>query len=119
MNVINQGDVSWLDLGAPIGSAPSYRRPFVVIQNNDLNHGRINSVVICALTSNLKRATAPGNVLLAEGEADLPEQSGGGVSQIFTVDKSRSDEYIGTLSPKRIRQILDGLKLITEPREIK
>jgi mRNA interferase MazF len=119
MNVINQGDLFWLDLGAPIGSAPGYRRPFVVIQNNALNHGRINSAVICALTSNLKRATAPGNVRLAEGEADLPEQSVVVVSQIFTVDKSRLDEYIGTLSPKRIRQILDGLKLITEPRDLK
>ena len=117
--MINQGDMFWLDLGAPIGSAPGYKRPFVVIQNNALNHSRINSVVICALTSNLKRATATGNVLLAEGEADLPEQSVVVVSQMFTVDKSRLDEYIGTLSPKRVRQILDGLKLITEPRDLK
>lgn len=117
--MINQGDLFWLDLGSPIGSAPGYRRPFVVIQNNALNHSRINSVLICALTSNLERATASGNVLLAEGEADLPEQSVVVISQIFTVDKSRLDEYIGTLSPKRVRQILDGLKLITEPRDLK
>jgi hypothetical protein len=34
------------------------------------------------------------------------------------LDKSQLDEYIGTLSPKRIRQILDGIRLITEPRDV-
>ena len=116
--VINQGDIFWLDLGNPIGSAPGYRRPVVVIQNNALNHGRIKTVVICGLTSNLLRATAPGNVMLGQGEAGLAKQSVIVVSQLFTVDKTRLDELVGTLSPKRIRQILDGLKLITEPREI-
>src|SRR5437899_12402117 len=117
--VIKQGDVFWLDVGTPIGSAPGYRRPHVVIQNNALNQSPLNTVIICGLTSNLKRATVPGNVLLREGEADLPKQSVIVVSQIFTVDKSRLDEYIGTLSPKRIRQILDGFRLITEPRDVK
>jgi mRNA interferase MazF len=46
----------------------------VVIQNNVFNRSRINTVVVCALTSNLQRAAAPGNVLLEAGEADLPKQ---------------------------------------------
>lgn len=116
--MINQGDVFWVDLGNPVGSAPGYRRPHVVIQNNIFNHGRINTVVVCALTTNLRRATAPGNVLLEEGEADLPEQSVVVISQVITVDKSQLDEYIGALSAGRIRQILDGIRLLTEPREI-
>jgi len=90
----------------------------VVIQNNVFNRSRLNTVVVCVLTSNLQRATAPGNVLLEPGEADLPKQSVVVVSQLFTVDKSQLSEYIGTLSKKRVRQILDGLKLLTEPREI-
>ena len=56
--------------------------------------------------------------MLGQGEAGLAKQSVIVVSQLFTVDKTRLDELVGTLSPKRIRQILDGLKLITEPREI-
>ncbi len=117
--VINQGDVFWLDLGNPVGSAPGYRRPHVVIQNNVFNRSRINTVVVCALTSNTRRATAPGNVLLKEGEANLPRQSVVVISQIITADKSQLDEYIGTLSSERVRQILDGIKLLTEPREVK
>lgn len=115
--VINQGDIFWVDLGEPSGSEPGYRHPHVVIQNNVFNRSRINTVVVCALTSNLKRSAAPGNVLLERGEANLPKQSVVNVSQIFTVDKAQLVERIGTLSSKRIRQILDGILLVLEPRE--
>jgi mRNA interferase MazF len=116
--VINQGDVYWIELGEPSGSGPGYRHPHVVIQNNVFNRSRLNTVVMCVLTSNLKRAKAPGNVLLEKGEANLPKQSVVNVSQIFTVDKGDLVERTGTLSRKRVRQILDGVSLLLEPRDI-
>ena len=116
--VIQQGEVYWVALGEPIGSEPGYRHPHVVVQNNIFNQSRINTVVVCALTSNLKRAAAPGNVLLDAGEVNLPKRSVVNVSQIFTVDKSQLDEYIGALSSARIRQILAGIRLVTEPRDV-
>lgn len=115
--VISQGDIFWVDLDEPGGSEPGYTHPSMVIQNNMFNHSDINTVILCGLTSNLKRADIPGNILLEAGEANLPKQSVVIVSQVFTVDKTQLREYIGTLSKKRVRQILDGLKLITEPRE--
>ncbi len=72
-------------------------------------------MVVCAPTSNLKRAQAPGNVLLDQGEANLSKPSVVNISQVFTVDRSQLDEKIGTLSPQRVRQILDGLYLLLEP----
>ncbi|NOX62413.1 MAG: type II toxin-antitoxin system PemK/MazF family toxin [Chloroflexi bacterium] len=116
--VINQGDVYWLDLGEPSGSGPGYRHPHVVIQNNVFNHSRINTVVVCVITSNLRRAQAPGNVVLEKGEANLPRQSVVNVSQIFTVDKRDLVEKIGVLSRKRVCEILDGVRLLTEPRDV-
>jgi mRNA interferase MazF len=116
--VINQGDIFWIDLDEPVGSGPGYAHPHVVIQNNLFNRSRINTVVVCALSSNLKRGAAPGNVLLDPGEANLPKQSVVIVSQIFTVDKGQLGDLIGALSKTRILQILDGLKLLTEPREL-
>lgn len=116
--VINQGDLFWVDLDEPAGSAPGYRHPHVVVQNNVFNCSRINTVVVCPLTSNLRRADAPGNVLLESGEANLPKQSVVVVARIFTVDKSQLGEPIGTLSRQRLRQILDGIHLVIEPREI-
>ena len=115
---INQGDVFWVDLGDPSGSGPGYRHPHVVIQNNVFNRSRINTVVVCVLTSNLKRAQAPGNVLLEKGEANLAQQSVVNISQVFTVDKRDLAEKIGTLSRQRVRQTLDGIRLLTEPRDI-
>jgi len=114
--VINQGDIYWVELEEPSGSEPGYSHPHVVLQNNVFNTSKINTVIVCALTSNLKRAQAPGNVLLEQNEGDLPKQSVVLASQIFTVDKSQLGEFIGKLSETRVRQILDGLNLLTEPR---
>ena len=115
--VINQGDIYWVDLGEPSASEPGYRHPHVVVQNNIFNRSQLKTVVVCALTSNLKRAQAPGNVLLESGEGNLPKQSVVNVSRIYTVDKSQLDEYIGTLSSARVREIISGIKLVIEPRE--
>jgi len=116
--VANQGDVFWINFGEPSGSEPGYRHPHVVIQNNVFNRSRINTVVVCALTSNLKRAKAPGNVLLDKGEANLPKKSVVNISQIFTVNKSDLVEKIGSLSRNRFYQILKGIQLLIEPREV-
>jgi mRNA interferase MazF len=115
--VINQGDIYWIDLGEPTGSEPGYSHPGVVIQNNIFNHSRINTVIVCGLTSNIKRSTSPGNVLLDINEGNLSKQSVVLISQVYTVDKEQFGDYIGSLSSKRVRQILEGLRLITEPRE--
>ena len=102
----------------PSGSEPGYRHPHVVIQNNLFNRSRINTVVVCTLTSNLKRSKAPGNVTLSKGEANLAKKSVVNISKIFTVNKSDLSEKIGTLSIIRISEILTGIKLLTEPREV-
>ena len=114
--MINQGDIYGLDLEEPVGSEPGYRHPHVVIQNNLFNHSRISTTVVCLITSNLKRAKSPGNVLLEKNEGNLPKRSVVNISQIYTVDKMELFDKLGTLSPKRVRQILDGIRLLTEPR---
>lgn len=117
--MINQGDIFWIDLNEPSGSEPGYRHPHVVIQNNLFNRSRINTVVVCALTTNLKRANAPGNVLLDnKGEANLPKKSVINISQIFTVNKCDLSEKIGSLTRERFNQVYEGIKLLAEPREV-
>jgi mRNA interferase MazF len=116
--VIRQGDIYWVDLGEPGGSGPGYRYPHVVIQNDLFNQSAISTVIVCALTSNLQRSESPGNLLLRPGESKLPKQSVVNVSQVFTVDKAQLGEKIGTLSANRVRRILDGVRLFTEPRSL-
>jgi mRNA interferase MazF len=116
--VINQGDIFRVDLGKPSGSEPGYKHPHMVVQNNLFNKSRINTVVVCTLTSNLRRAKAPGNILLDPGEANLPEQSVINISQLYTVDKRDLAEKIGTLSDQRVQEVLEGIHLLLEPRDV-
>jgi mRNA interferase MazF len=116
--VIRQGEIYWIEFRESEGSEPGYRHPHIVIQNNVFNMSNINTVVVCALTSNLARAKSPGNVLLRKGEANLPKRSVINISQIFTVNKSDLTEKIGQISLKKMNQVLDGVKLLIEPRDI-
>jgi mRNA interferase MazF len=68
------------------------------------------SSFVCALTSNLKRATEPGNVLLDHGEGGLEKQSVVVVSQLSSVQKTLLCKRIGALSQARVEQALDGLR---------
>lgn len=115
--MIHQGDVYWVDLGPPSGSGPGYLHPHVVVQNDLFNRSRLRTVVVCALTSKLALAKAPGNVLLDEAEAHLPKRSVVSVTQLFTVDKAELHQKIGSLSPIRVREVLAGIDLLLEPRE--
>jgi mRNA interferase MazF len=109
---IKQGDVYWVPRKEPNGAETSHTHPHVVVQEDVLNRSRIHTVVVCALTTNLKRAKAPGNVLLDAGEANLPRQSVVVVSQVSAFDKTELGEYVGTLTRQRIKQILDGMRFL-------
>ena len=115
--MIRQGDLCWVDTGTPIGSAPGYIHPHVVIQNNLFNRSQIETIIICPLTSNLTLAKSPGNVLLGRKETGLPKPSVVNVSQVLTVDRSELGEWIGTLPQHKVREVLYGVKLMIEPKD--
>ncbi len=108
----------WKDLSSHRGSAPACIHPHVIVQNYVFNTSKINTVVVCAITSNIIRASAPGNVMLKKGESGLKKDSVINISQVITVDKSDLVEKIGTLPPSRVRQVIEGIKLLIEPRDI-
>jgi mRNA interferase MazF len=108
----SQGEVWWADLGEPRGSKPGFRRPVLVIQGDALNRSRIATVVCVALTSNVKWASAPGNVLLSETTTGLPKESVANVSQIVTLDRSELTERVGKLSKVRLELVLSGVDVV-------
>ncbi len=112
VGLINQGDIYWVQLEAADGLEPRIPHPHVVIQENSLNHSQLDTVVVCALTSNIKRVNMPGNLLLEVGEGSLSRQSIVEVSKASTVNKTQLGEYIGSLSEKRISQILAGMRFL-------
>jgi mRNA interferase MazF len=109
---IYRGEIYWVEPDPSKGSVPGFPHPHLVVQDDLFNHSRIGTVVVCALSSNLRRATEPGNVLLEPGEAGLEKQSVVIASQISTLYKSRLGERIGRLSDERVGQVLAGLRFL-------
>ena len=110
--MISQGDVWWADLSLLTGSGPGFRRPVVVVQGNSLNRSRIATVVCVPLTSNLKWADAPGNVLLSSRATGLPKDSVANVSQIVSLDKVLLTEHAGRLSQSKLSLVLSGIDVV-------
>jgi len=109
--VIHRGEIWWATLPEPVGSEPGYRRPVLIVQSDEFNTSRIATVIAIVLTSNLRLAQAPGNVLLLQKSTGLPKDSVANVSQVVTLDKSFLYEMVGVLSPVLLEQVEDGLRL--------
>jgi mRNA interferase MazF len=110
--VIQRGDIWWVGLPDPVGSGPGFRRPALVIQNNEFNESPLNSVIVAAITGNKRLAEARGNVLLSSAQSGLPKESAINVTQLLTIDKSLLIEYISTLSDAKMAQVNEGLRLV-------
>jgi mRNA interferase MazF len=86
----------------------------VIVQADAFNASQIHTVLAVALTSNMRRADAPGNVRVPAGEAGLPTDSVANVSNIVTVDKRFLVEYCGRLRPRTMEAIGLGMRLVLE-----
>ena len=96
----------------PVGSSPGFRRPVVVVQGDALNRSRLATAVCVPLTSNLRWADAPGNVLLAARTTGLPQDSVANVSQVIALDRSLLDERAGKLPRAKLELLLSGLDVV-------
>ena len=112
MVTVSQGDVCWADMPEPVGSRPGFRRPVIVVQGNALNHSRIATVVCVPLTSNVRWASAPGNILLRPKVTGLAQDSVAKVSQIATLNRSDLGERTGSLPPALLERVLAGIDVV-------
>ena len=110
--MISQGDVWWADLPDPTGSGPGFRRPVVVVQGDSLNRSRIATVVCVPLTSNIRWAKAPGNVMLSPRLTGLPKDSVANVSQILSLDKTLLTDRTGRLPRPQLSLVLSGIDVV-------
>ena len=112
MVAISQGEIWWADLSEPIGSAPGFRRPVVIVQGDSLNQSRIATAICVPLTSNLEWKNAPGNVDLPRGTTGLTKDSVANVSQVITIDRQSLTDRIGKLPESKMQLILAGIDII-------
>ena len=109
---MRRGEIWWASLPEPSGSGPGFRRPLLIVSANSFNDSRINTVIAAVITSNLQLADAPGNVRLPAKGTGLAKPSVVNVSQVITVDKSLLTGRIGTLSPRLLAEVDDGLRVV-------
>lgn len=83
-----------------------------MIQSDDFNKSRINTVIVAVITSNLLLADAPGNVLLKKKDSGLPKDSVINVSQIITIDKEILTELVGFVGNRYIKRVEQGIKTV-------
>jgi mRNA interferase MazF len=110
--VARRGEIWWAALRAPAGSGPGYRRPVVILQIDDFNESPIQTVVVAAVTSNLRLAQAPGNVLCRKRDLGLAKPSVVNVSQVATIDKKLLVERAGRLPGRLLAEVEDGIRLV-------
>ena len=108
---MKRGELWWLDLGEPVGSAPDYERPCIIASADHFNRSALNTVSVVLVYSNLRLARHPGNVLLPASDTGLNRDSVASVTQIGTVDLQQLDRNIGVLPPSLMCKIDDGLRL--------
>lgn len=68
---MKRGEVWWADLPEPTASEPGFRRTALILQSDHFNCSRINTIIAAAITSNIKLAEAPGNVILSKRSVKL------------------------------------------------
>jgi mRNA interferase MazF len=110
--VIGQGEIWWVDLAEPVGSEPGFRRPVLIVQSDSFNRSALATAVCVPLTSNLKWASAPGNVSLRASETGLPKDSVANVSQIVTVDREMLTERAGKLRKQKLELVFAGVDIV-------
>ncbi len=112
MVTLSHGEIWWADLGEPVGSAPGFRRPVLIVQGDALNRSRIATVVCVPLTSNLQWASAPGNVTLSGKDTGLPKESVANVSQVVTLDKRTLSDRVGKIPAAKLDLVFTGIDIL-------
>ena len=108
--MIRRAQIWWVDFAEPRGSEPGFRHPALVLQRDEVNASRINTVVVCVLTSNRALAAAPGNTLLPKRATGLPRDSVANASQIVTVNKDDLDTLVTTLPARLMERVSEGVR---------
>jgi mRNA interferase MazF len=108
-----KGEIWWANLPHdPYGSEPGKRRPVLIIQNDVINRSNIRTIICAVITSNIKQAQVPGNILLEKSISGLEKTSVVNFSQVFTVDKARFIEQVSMLTKEYIAKINESIRYI-------
>lgn len=104
--VVAMGDVFWADFG------DHPRRPVVVVQGDAFNRSRIATVVCVPLTSEMRWAEVPGNVVLKKRSTGLSKDAVANVTKVVSIERQFLNRHSGRISRRELDRILAGIDLI-------
>jgi mRNA interferase MazF len=107
-----RGDIWWADFGIPFKSETGFRRPVLIIQDDNFNQSNIHTIVVVPFSTNLNLEVAPGNVFVHKKESGLSKDSVIVVSQITAVDKSRLIEKVKKLPVSVFEEVEEGIRIV-------
>ena len=96
----------------PKGSMPGYKHPILIIQSDKFNRSELETVIGVIITTNLRLAKMPGNILLLPRQSGLSQDSIVSITQIVSANKSDLLEYVGIISANKMEQIENSLRLV-------
>lgn len=94
---IRKGDIYFADLSPVVGSEQGGVRPVLVVQN-DVGNRFSPTIIVAAVTSQLKKAKLPTHVPIHADGSGLDRDSVVLLEQLRTIDKKRLREHIGTVN---------------------
>lgn len=101
------GDVYWLR-EAPDAGRIAHPQVVVGVEGD--------TVTVCALTTNMRKVSMPGNVLLDAGEGGLSKRSIVEVAKVAVIPAARLGESVGAVSAARVAQIRAGMAFVERSR---
>jgi mRNA interferase MazF len=109
---MTRGEIWWVDFGIPFGSEAGFKRPALVIQDDNFNRSHIKTVIIIPFSTNLILSDAPGNVFLTKEETGLSKDSVLVASLIASIDRARLVERNSTIDTRAFGEIEEGIRIV-------
>ena len=112
--MVRRGEVYWVDIGDNVGSEPSFIRPALVVQSNQINRTKFQTIVVIGITSNVVYADIPGNVFVSKDEGIFPKDSVICPAHISALDRSRFGDRVGEVTDLIMDQVEYGIALVLD-----
>ena len=109
MNTIKRGEIYCADLDPVVGSEQGGIRPVLVIQN-DIGNRYSPTVIVLAITSQLRKSSLPTHVEIPAGKTGLPKTSLVLAEQMRTLEKQRLQNKMGELSPGEMIKVDQAIR---------
>ena len=104
-----RGEIWLVDFGIPVGSEAGYRRPAVVVQNDDFNESNISTCTVIPLTSNMLLSGYTPNVVVPKKDSGLSKDSIVIIPLVTTVNKCAFIEKISVMPKAYMKEICKGI----------